>query len=175
MNFLTLEVVQDLNVDANASKSRRSHCGGKGSVGRSPGGGLITIIGGDLNGSLLPFGAAVFVRGDSVHLETRARLDRISYRNSTTTEETSLTPNASDSEVAGFWVLHRTTMRGFPAIICCYFNKRTQTIEERYQKIFYKPGTYACGPRFPKRIFPESDKDLRDHTPEHRQKLKLAA
>lgn len=52
----------------------------------------------------------------------------------------------------GFWLLFRTVHRGFPAVICRFYNRRTKMLEERYFKAFYKEGIYLCGARYPKRV-----------------------
>jgi hypothetical protein len=56
----------------------------------------------------------------------------------------------------GEWSLHRTIAKGHPAIVCTFFNKRSQMMEQRYLKIFFKDGLYRCGPRFPKKIHASS-------------------
>ena len=124
MNFLTLEV----------SEPQVS-------------GGAITLSGGSLDGELFSSGSAVFVHGDDVTFQKRYK----KYVPEPVLQQVAL---KNDIFVHGFWVLHRTILRGFPAVICCFFNKRTQSIEKRYQKIFYKPGIYYCGPRFPKKYAP---------------------
>jgi hypothetical protein len=126
-------------------------------------GGAITLCGGSLDGELFSSGSAVFVRGDNVTFQKKYKKNLPSLHpvEPLPTEEVnqnSAVTLSNDIFVHGFWVLHRTIVRGFPAVICSYFNKRTQSIEQRYQKIFYKPGRYCCGPRFHKKSFYPSTK-----------------
>lgn len=95
-------------------------------------GNVVRFTGGDLDGRSFLQGETVFIQGDTVSHYGKLPL--------------------IEALECGFWVLHRSRHRGHPSIICSYFNKRTQHIEERYVKILYSSGKYRCGPRFPKLI-----------------------
>jgi hypothetical protein len=124
-------------------------------------GGAITLCGGSLDGELFSSGSAVYVHGNEVTFQKRFKKHSPPPLQSHAQSHSPVTASSATSAeglrhdtitVQGFWVLHRTIMRGFPAVICCFFNKRTQSIEQRYHKIFYKPGRYYCGPRFPRKV-----------------------
>lgn len=99
-----------------------------------------TVIfdGGTLDGQLFQKGSSVFINGEE------------SWQSTSTPPPPVLQENGFFE--SGFWVLHRTVQRGFPTIVCSFFNKRTQLVEQSYVKIFHKEGLYRCGPRFPKKV-----------------------
>ena len=162
MNFLTLQVSDSVSPKTRGFESKVF-------------GGAITLVGGSLDGQLFSSGSAVFIIGDMVRFEERARKSQSIHRHLPFKEDSHTHQryrkggledqnNEEDSTsqlCAGFWVLHRTVLRGFPAVICSFFNKRTQMMEQRYHKIFYKPGIYRCGPRFPKKLPPNRNQDDR--------------
>lgn len=92
--------------------------------------GDVRFLGGALDGRPFHDGDAVFINGDTIWSQREI-------------------PPIQSLE-CGFWILHCTVRRGHPSVLCSYFNKRTQLIEERYHKILYTPGVYRCGPRFPR-------------------------
>ena len=78
----------------------------------------------------------IFKKGSVITVESNSLVSISSYK----------------SYSQGEWSLHRTIAKGRPAVICLFFNKRSQMMEQRYLKIFFKDGLYRCGPRFPKKI-----------------------